>query len=641
MMTATLIILFVASVFFAAGWVRSDIVAMCVLILLMVLGILTPQEALSGFSNPVVIMMIGLFVVGGAIFQTGLAKKVSGKMLRLSGNSELRLFLIVMLGTAFIGAFVSNTGTVALMMPIVVSLAAKTGANASQLLMPLAFSSSLGGMFTLIGTPPNLVIQETLVEAGYKPLSFFSFFPIGLVCILVGVIVLYPLSRLFLGKRKRTEGSGRQKGKSLEQLVDEYHLADQITRLVVTPAVGEGNSATSPEQKSHDLPVSVACGRSVADLDIHNRYGLTVLEVRRETVGQGRLLKTVRQRWAGPDTVLREDDIIYVMGERRQAERMAGDFRLRVMPLSGKLQENGNRQLDFYDLGIAEVVMMPGSKMENRKVKESGLRSKYQVNIVGIRRHGQYHMDNLADEQLHAGDVLLVQSTWKNIARLDRDEDHWVVLGQPLEEAEKVTLDYKAPLAACIMLLMIALMVFDFIPIAPVTAVMMAGVAMVLTGCFRNVEAAYKTINWESIVLIAGMLPMSVALEKTGVSAMVAHMLSGCLGEYGPYAVLAGIYFSTSLLTMFISNTATAVLMAPIAVSSAVELGVSPYPCLLAVTLGASMCFATPFSTPPNALVMQAGHYRFLDYVKVGLPLQIIIGLVMVFVLPLLFGFTG
>ena len=212
-----------------------------------------------------------------------------------------------------------------------------------------------------------------------------------------------------------------------------------------------------------------------------------------------------------------------------------------------------------------------------------------------------------------------------------------MVLGQPLAEAAKVTLDYKAPLAACIMLLMVAAMVFDFIPIAPVTAVMTAAVLMVITGCFKNVEAAYKTINWESIVLIAAMMPMSVALEKTGASSLLSRTLVESLGSIGTLPLLAGVYFTTSFLTLFISNTATAVLMAPIALSSALQLGVSPYPYLFAVTLGASMCFASPFSTPPNALVMQAGQYRFIDYVRVGLPLQIIMGIVMVLVLPLLF----
>ena len=213
------------------------------------------------------------------------------------------------------------------------------------------------------------------------------------------------------------------------------------------------------------------------------------------------------------------------------------------------------------------------------------------------------------------------------------------VLGQSLSEAAKVTLDYKAPVAAAIMLLMILMMVFDSIPVAPVTAVMIAAILMVLTGCFRNVEAAYKTINWESVVLIAAMLPMSLALEKTGASEYISNSLVSGLGGYGPLALMAGIYFTTSLMTMFISNTATAVLLAPIAMQSALQIGVSPYPFLFAVAVGASMCFASPFSTPPNALVMPAGQYTFMDYVKVGLPLQIIMGIVMIFILPLLFPF--
>ena len=619
-MVTTIIVLLVAAVFFAMGKVRSDLVALCALLALMMFGILSPAEALSGFSNPVVIMMVGLFVVGGAIFQTGLAKKISGKMMNLAGDSELRLFLLVMLVTAFIGAFVSNTGTVALMLPIVVSLAARARMNVSRLLIPLAFSSSLGGMLTLIGTPPNLVIQETLVEAGYEPLSFFSFAPVGVICIAVGMVVLLPLSQWFLGKKSSSDGHGSRKSKSLHELVREYHLTDNLVRVKVDAD-------------------SLACGKTVSELDIHNRYALTVYEVRREKTMQSGLLKTVNQRLAGPQTELQSGDIIYIIGEKAQTSKFVSDYRLAVVETQESEPEEGGAQLDFYDIGIAEIVMMPTSRLVNRKLKESGFRSKYHINIVGVRRKGQYIMDNLAELRLHGGDVLLVQGTWENISRLNRDEEDWVVLGQPLEEAEKVTLDYKAPLAACIMLLMIALMVFDFIPVAPVTAVMFAGVLMVLSGCFRNVEAAYKTINWESIVLIAAMLPMSVALEKTGASALVSRTLAESLGHYGPYALLAGIYFSTSLLTLFISNTATAVLMAPIALSSAAQMGLSPYPFLFAVTLGASMCFATPFSTPPNALVMQAGRYTFMDYVKVGLPLQVIVGIVMVFALPLLFGF--
>lgn len=616
-MFITLIILAVTAAFFAVGKIRSDVVALCALILLMTFGILTPDEALSGFSNSVVIMMVGLFVVGGAIFQTGLAKMISGRIMKLAGDSELRLFLLVMAVTSAIGAFVSNTGTVALMLPIVVSLAAKAKVEAGRLLMPLAFASSMGGMLTLIGTPPNLVIQDALTAEGYEPLSFFSFTPVGLVCIAVGVVVLLPLSRMFLGKKKRADEVGRMKAKSLEQLVSEYRLADNLSRYMV----GRGSSMA---------------GKTMAELDIRNRYGLSVLELRRVTTRQKGLIRNVSQVPAGPKTVVQEGDVIYLTGEKEQAVRLAADYSLSTPP---KDAAAGDDRLDFYDIGMAEIVLLPASSLVGQRLSEAGFRLKYGVNIMGIRRKGEYIMDGLAAVRLHAGDVLLVQGTWASISRLGNEEENWVVLGQPLEEAAKVTLDYKAPLAACIMLLMVAMMVFDFIPVAPVTAVMIAAVLMVLTGCFRSVEAAYKTINWESVVLIAAMMPMSVALEKTGASAAISHTLVSGLGGYGPYVLLAGIYFTTSLLTMFISNTATAVLMAPIAFASATEVGLSPYPFLFAVALGASMCFASPFSTPPNALVMQAGRYTFMDYVKVGLPLQIIMGVVMVFVLPLMFPF--
>ena len=247
--------------------------------------------------------------------------------------------------------------------------------------------------------------------------------------------------------------------------------------------------------------------------------------------------------------------------------------------------------------------------------------------------------DNIANIKFHANDVLLVQGTWQNIERLSHEDTNWVVLGQPLAEAAKVTLDYKAPLAAAIMVLMVVMMVFDFIPVEPVTAVLIASMLMILTRCFRNVEAAYKTINWESIFLIGGLMPMSLALEKTGVSELISGSLVSGLGSFGPYALLAGIYFTTSFMTLFISNTATAVLMAPIAMSSATALGLNPVPFLFAVTYGASMCFVSPFSTPANALVMTPGQYTFMDYVKVGGPMQLLMGLIMIFVLPLFFPF--
>ena len=364
------------------------------------------------------------------------------------------------------------------------------------------------------------------------------------------------------------------------------------------------------------------------------------MEVRRGDASQHRFLKTITQKLAEPDTMLEAEDILYVTGEFDKVQQFAEDYLLDILDDHATEETRSTtNSLDFYDIGIAEILLMPNSRLINQSVKDAGFRDKYNLNVLGIRRKKEYILLDIKDEKIHSGDVLLVQGTWNDIARLSEDQSEWVVLGQPLTEAAKVTLDYKAPVAATIMVLMIAAMMFDFIPIAPVTAVMIAGLLMVLTGCFRNVESAYKTINWESIVLIAAMLPMSLALEKTGASKVISHSLVTGLGQYGPVILLAGVYFTTSLMTMFISNTATAVLLAPIAMQSAIGIGVSPYPFLFAVTVAASMCFASPFSTPPNALVMPAGQYTFMDYVKVGLPLQIIIGVIMIFTLPLIFPF--
>ena len=633
-MTITLIILVITVAMFIWGRVRADIVALTALAALLVLGILTPAEALAGFSSPIVIMMIGLFVVGGAIMQTGLAKLTGNKLMALSRGNETITFLLVMLVTSFIGAFVSNTGTVALMMPIIMSIAAGSGMQSSRFLMPLAFAGSLGGMLTLIGTPPNLVIDEVLTEAGYQPLAFFSFFPVGIIVIAIGIIVLMPLSKIFLSK---SQGSKKKKNaKSLDDLVDEYRLLDNLHRFIVPSS----RTYAARDENGNQLDI---VGKTLKELSIQKKYGVSIIEIRNEKKSRLGLVKDVNQNMAKSSSTIQVHDTLYIIGDEQKMQRFARDYGLRKMK---------DVKIDFYDLGLTEIVVMPTSNFVGLRIGEANLRKRFGINVLGVKRGSsssssseggrggsEYITDNLIAAKLHVGDMLLVQGEWTNLAHLTADTTNWVVLDQPEKTADKVLLDYKAPVAAAIMLLMIAMMVFDFIPVAPVTAVIIAGLLTVFAGCFRNVEAAYKTINWESIVLIAAMMPMSTALEKTGASALVSQGLVDSLGAMGPTALLAGIYFTTSLMTMFISNTATAVLMAPIALVAAQQVGVSPYSFLFAVTLGASMCFASPFSTPPNALVMKAGGYTFMDYVKVGLPLQIIIGVVMTFVLPLLFEY--
>ena len=619
-MLITLSILIIAAALFVSGKVRSDLVAICSLLALLLAQILTPAEGLSGFSNSTVIMMVGLFIVGGGIFQTGLAKMISSKMMMLAGNSQLRLFLLVMIVTGTIGSVVSNTGTVAVMMPIVVSMAAAAGTSPRRLLMPLAFASSMGGMMTLIGTPPNLIVSDTLQNAGYEPLSFFSFLPVGLVTLTVGILGLLPLTKIFLSPKEAAKKK-QEKGKSLDDLVGEYGLTHNLFRVHIKDESSE------------------AIGKTIADLNIYQKYGINVLELRRSS-GQNRFVRTVNQKLASPDLQLKQGDVLYLSGEPEMIKKFSEDYSLRLLDnRTDEIEHSSNASMDFFDIGVAEVLFMPTSTMINRKISEIGFRSKFNVNVLGIRRRQEYILKDMASQKVLEGDVLLVQGAWSDIARMKKESDNWVVLGEPLKEAQKVTLDHKAPIAAAILIAMIVAMAVDSIPVAPVTSVLLAAVLMVVTGCVRSMEAAYKSINWQTIVLFAAMLPMSIALEKTGVSNAIADSIVGWLGGSGPRIMLAGIYAATSLMTIFISNTVTAVLMAPIALQCAMQVGISPIPFMFAVTVAASMCFASPFSTPPNALVMSAGQYSFMDYVKVGLPMQILMGIVMVIVLPMIFPF--
>lgn len=609
-MYLTLFILALASFFFMQGKVRSDLVAVCALLCLMFFKILSPEEALAGFSNSVVIMMVGLFVVGAGIFRTGLAKMISSRILRLAGNNENLLFFLVMLVTASIGAFVSNTGTVAVMMPIVVSMAASANLNPSRYLMPLAFASSMG-LFTLISTPPNLVIQDVLTHGGYKPLSFFSFAPVGLICLVVGGIGMFFLSKYLVDTKTDGATNSTKKGKTLQELVDEYRLNHQAFRFKIPK----------------DTPL---LNQSLAELKIATNYGITVTKITRKTSASG-FGKKYLEIMATPNSLILHGDVVYCNGSEENIHRFATENGLTIE------EDKEGTFSDFQESGIAEVFVMPNSKLINHTIREARFREEYNVSVLGIKRQTTYQRDDFQNIKLHSGDALLIQGTWKDIAEIGNLQDDLVLLGQPLKEAAKVTLDQKAPIAALIMLAMVVAMVTNVIP--TVTAVLVASVLMVVTGCLRNMEEAYNSINWETVVLIAAMLPMATAFKNTGAASLISNGLIHQLGPFGPYALLAGVYFSTSLLTLFISNTATAVLFAPIALNAAQGMGVSPYPFLFAVAIAASLCFASPFSTPPNALVMQAGRYSFMDYVRIGTPLQIIMGIVFVFLLPLLFPF--
>lgn len=620
-MTLTFVVLLVTVAVFIWGKIRADIVALCSLLSLTLFNILTPTEALAGFSNSVVIMMIGLFIVGGAIFQTGLAKTISTSLLKLAGSSHYKLFLLVMLVTIVMSSIVSNTGTVALLLPIVVSMAAEAEVSARRLLIPMAFASSMGGLMTLIGTPPNLIVNDTLIGAGYDPLSFFSFLPLGIIASVIGILILWPLSTLL---EKAKKGGVRERGnnKSPKELVKEYQLSENLFRIRITET-------------------SELRDKKLISLSISKDNNISIIEIRRKTSSQrSRFLKAIANEIAGPQSTLRVNDVVYVLGEFADVERFVRQYGLTfidssVAEVTKKPEFNG--KFDFDEIGIAEVVVMSSSKLVRKSVKECGFRANYHTNILGVKRNKQYILKDVKDELIQAGDALLVQGHWADIEKISRQEADVVVVGTPQKEAEKAPLSHKAPIAGFLLIGMVLLMVFKIL--SPVIAVLLTAVLMILTRCFRNVESAYNTINWESIFLFAAMIPLATAMEKTGASTFVSSSIVGSLGAYGNYFVLAGLFIATSLLSMFISNTATAVLFAPIALQSALSIGISPYPFLFAVATAASLSFASPFSTPSNTLVMSAGRFNFMDYVKIGLPLQLIYFIVMIFIIPLLFPF--
>ena len=601
------------------GRIRSDLVAVGMLLVLMLTGVLTPAEALSGFSNSVVIMMIGLFVVGAGIFRTGLAAMAGRQLLRWTGTGETRLLFIVMLATTALGIFLSNTGTVAVLLPVVVSMAMAVGISPARLLMPMAFASSFGGTMTLIGTPPNLVISETLAEFGFPELSLFSFTPIGIVVVLSGFLFMLLFGKRLL-PRSAPEQNGGNEGRRPQELALDYKLAGRLYRAEVTER-------------------SPLVDRPLAAQVIPAAYDVTVLEIRRKSSSKNPFFKTLSHEWAGPETVIQKNDILYLQGSYEQVKRLAGELHLRLLDhlVAEQVSTFNLEKLVSSDIGIAEVLLTPNSSLINRRIKECQFREKYRLNILGIYRKGTYILTNLKDQPIRFGDALLVQGTWQDIARLAKEATDVVVVGQPLEEAEQLPLDKKAPLAAGILLFMLVMLTLEIVP--AVVAVMMAAALMVLMGCLRSMEEAYRSISWESIVLIGGMIPLSTALEKTGAAQAVSEAMIAFLGQWGPMALLAGIYLLVSLLTLFISNTASAVLFAPIAATTALSLELSPYPFLFAVAIAASMAFATPVATPTNMLVVPAGGYRFVDFVKVGLPLQLFVGVTVVLALPMIFPF--
>lgn len=613
-LTLTFLILGATIFAFVTNKVRADLVAIVSLLAFVITDILTPAEALAGFSNSVVLMIAGLFVVGAGILRTGLAGMAGRLLLKWSGDSELKLFVLLLIIVGTVGAFMSNTGTVALMMPIVVSIAISMKESPSKFLLPLSYVASLSGLMTLIASPTNLIVSQLLVDRGYNKLGFFEVTPIGIVGMIVGIIYLVLVRNILLPNEKNRTQTKADYKLSPKKIIKQYDLNNRLFKVFVP----EGS------------PIIDA---TLAELKLPAKYTLCMMKIHRRSQEGINFLPMTYQEMAGPTSVIHAKDELYVQGEEENIRRFASDYSLEMQELA----EGEADELVSKHLGIAEVLLTPNSSFINKTVSNLGFREKYNLNIIGINRRGGYKLQDMVTHKLKFGDAILVQGAWDEILLLARETQDVVVVGQPKEHASVAAATGKAGIAGVIMLLMIVLMAFEIFP--AVISVMIGAVLMILTGCLRNMEDAYSNINFESIVLVAAMLPMATALEKTGGMVILSDGIIHALGDYGPYGVLVGVYILTVIFGQFISNTATAVLFAPIAMNAAIAMEASPTTFMIAVAVAASMAFVTPIASPTNALVMTAGGYKFMDFVKIGIPLQIIMFIVMMLVIPFFFPF--
>ena len=598
-------------ILFASERLRLDLVALCALLALMLVNVLTPAEALAGFADPIVLIVAGLFVVGGGLSQTGVAESLGIWLGRLAGKDEVRLIVVIMLVVAIFSAFMSSTGATAILLPIVVNLAWNAKINPSKLLMPLAFGSLIGGMLTLIGTPPNIVVSNQLASQGLEPFGFFAFTPVGLVMLVVGVIFMALLGRHVLSDRASRgaayASAGETDSLSLSDLAEAYHLPDSLFRLRVR----------------RDAPL---IGFTLAEADIRSRYNVNVLEIQSWPDNQS---KPGPARPVEPHTVLMPHDILRVQGSADDVSRLAQEQVMGIRPV----KDFGSRFLSK-ELGLVEVLLTPRSSLIGRTLQETRFRDKYNVTVLSGKRLGEQMGPEVSTTRLRFGDTLLVQGTWEKINLLREERRDLVIVGQPYEMIEAQRPTGRAPIAIAIMVGMLILMTFSIVP--AVTAVLLAAAVMVLTGCL-TMEEGYTNINWQGVVLIAAMLPMATALEKTGGMSLVANGLTTSLGQFGPLALMAGLFIITTVFSQFISNTAATVLIAPIAYQVAVSLDLRPHAFLMVIAMAASASFATPIASPNNTLVLGPGGYRFSDFVKVGIPLQILIMLATLIVVPALF----
>lgn len=581
----TLLLIAGAVALFVSERLPADVVALLVLASVLVLGLVTPAEALSGFSSEATITVAAMFVLSAGLQATGALRALGRLIARV--HQPLLLTLLVMLLVGGLSAFVNNTAAVAVFLPLVLTATTANKLPSSQLLIPLSYAAQMGGVCTLIGTSTNLLVNSLAKDLGHPGFGLFAFTRLGLVMMAAGFAYLLIVQRWLLPKHRPAD------------LAETYELGKYITELRV-------------------LPGSPLIGRSVAEARLGEKYGVFVLE----------LLRGEEKVWEPRAERLQAGDVMIARGDWSQLALLTDKARLEVNPEF----HIASNQFEDQNQVMTEVMIAPGSRLLGQTLVSSDFHRHYNATVLALHRRGEILREKLREVRFSVGDVLLLVAPGSEMAALRRS-GNLVVLSEREQAGWSVR---RGLLAIAIMSVSVAVAALGWLPI--VASAILGCIALVATRCLRNDEA-YEAIDWRVIMLLAGVIPLGIAMQKSGLAQFMADHLLAVVGAYGPLAVLAAVYLLTAVLTELMSNNATAVLVTPIAYSTAQAMHLSPTPFLIAVLFAASTSFATPIGYQTNTMVYNAGGYRFTDFVKIGVPLNLLFWALSMVFIPRYFPF--
>ncbi len=592
----TFAILIVALVLFLTDKLPADLVALLVVVALGVSGILTPQEAFSGFSRSAVITIMAIFILAEALQRTGVTEQVGNILLKVGGKSELRLVIVVMIAGAFLSLFMNNIAAAAVLLPAASGAAKKASVNISKLLMPLAFGTILGGMATLL-TTSNIIINSILHDSNIEGFSLYDFAPVGVPMVIAGVLYVAFIGRKFLPGESVIERTLAPNKEEQSDLIAAYHLGENLFR------------ARVPEKSSLiDKPLS--------ESHLREDFGVSVVAIER---------KNKKLFALSPETEIKDGDTLILEGDETDFRKRDVEPFMEFLPAS----EWHESDLQSRAVEVVEAMLAPRSRLIDETLRSAHFREKYGMSVLAIWRGDQEIVHDLAEVPLVFGDALLLQGTRAKINVLANDPE--IILLMSKEETE-ITVPDKGRAA---LMIFVATLAFA-VAVPDLTGAIMLGgaLAMMLTRILTT-EQAYSSISWSSVFLVAGMLPMGIALTKTNAAGLMANEIVAVLGGYGALALLAALFILTTLLTQAVNGAVVAAVVAPVAVSVAQQTNINPRALVMGIALATSMAFITPLGHPVNVLVMSPGGYSFRDYMRVGIPLSIILFVVVMIFLPL------